>query len=69
MMPYINVDIDLSDFDTEDLVDELESRKDMFCTDSNVADKILSIYNNMTLNKDYTKELNDLIYHVLGKIV
>jgi len=68
-MPYINVDIDLSDFDTEDLLDELESREAIFSTDSIVADKILSIYNNMTLNKDYTKELNDLIYHVLGKIV
>ncbi len=68
-MPYINVDIDLSDFDTEDLLDELESREAIFSTDSNVADKILSIYNNMTLNKDYTKELNDLIYHVLGRIV
>jgi len=68
-MPYINVDIDLSDFDTEDLIDELESREAIFSTDSIVADKILSIYNNMTLNKDYTKELNDLIYHVLGKIV
>ena len=68
-MPYINVDVDLSDFDTEDLVDELERRGE---SSGDVADEfkelVKTIYQKRRTGQDYTEDLNLLIYNSIGRI-
>jgi len=65
----VEVDIDLSDFDTDDLVDELESRG-AGATDYGDGKEVLeSIYQKRRLGQDYQTELEALIYLGLGKII
>lgn len=62
----VDVDVDLADFETEDLIDELENRGHFSDFDSkNLVD---AIYQKRRLGKDYQSELDKLIYAVLGKI-
>jgi hypothetical protein len=66
----VEVDVDLGDFDTEDLLDELDSRGSLPVegdTDSKAL--LTTIYENRRLGKDYQKELDDLIWASLGKVL
>lgn len=63
----VEVDVDLRDFETNDLIDELENRGHMATTDS--KELVESIYQKRRNGQDYQSELNALIYTVLGKIV
>jgi polyhydroxyalkanoate synthesis regulator phasin len=62
----IEVDVDLTDFETEDLIDELENRGHMADTAS--KEIVEAIYQNRRQGKDFSSELDQLIYTVLGKI-
>ncbi len=66
-MPYItvntDVDIDLYDIDTEDLIDELGRRGFVH------RELIEKIWMNRRTGKGYQAELDQLIYNVLGKVV
>jgi len=62
----IEVDVDLTDFETEDLIDELENRGHM--ADTTSKEIVESIYQNRRQGKDFSSELDQLIYTVLGKI-
>jgi uncharacterized protein YpuA (DUF1002 family) len=66
------VEVNLSEFDTEDLIDELESRGLDYNTkhvDGEEMRQVLeSIYEKRKLNKDYQRDLDDLIWGVLGKM-
>jgi hypothetical protein len=67
----VEVDVDLADFDTDDLLEELEERGAL-PVDGNVnAKEILeTIYHKRRLGRrDYEQELDQLIYTGLGKIV
>jgi hypothetical protein len=70
-MTYVSVevDVDISDFDTEDLLDELERRGE---SSRDVADafKVLveTIYQKRRTDQDYTEDLNLLIYNSIGRI-
>jgi CBS domain containing-hemolysin-like protein len=67
----VEVDVDISEFDTEDLIDELESRGALQ-VDGNIDAKELveKIWLKRRLgNHNYQDELDKLIYSVLGKIV
>jgi hypothetical protein len=67
----VEVDVDISEFDTEDLIDELESRGSLQ-VDGNIDAKELveKIWLKRRLgNHNYQDELDKLIYAVLGKIV
>ena len=74
---YINVtadvEVDLSDIDTDDLIDELETRGRDYNANGVDADEMRNLLETIWLNrrtgKDYQNELNKLIYGVLGKIV
>ena len=67
---YTEVDVDLSDFDTDDLVEELESRGMGFEVASQTGTELLTaIYLKRRLGQDYQRELDDLIYLGIGKIV
>ena len=68
-----DVEVDLSDIDTDDLIDELETRGRDYNTKGVDADEMRNLLEIIWLNrrtgKDYQNELDKLIYGVLGKIV
>jgi len=65
----VEVDVELSDFDTEDLIEELESRG-LGVMDYGDGKEILeSIYQKRRLGQDYQLELETLIYLGLGRII
>ena len=67
------VEIDLSDFETDDLIEELENRGYDYNTKGVDADEMRGLLEKVWLNrrtgKDYQNELDKLIYGVLGKVV
>lgn len=65
----VDVDVELSEFDTEDLIEELESRGKIIGTKSENGELVNLIYEKRRLNQDYQQELNELIYQVTGKFV
>jgi hypothetical protein len=65
----VEVDVDLSDFDTDDLIEELESRGSGVTNYGDGKDILNAIYEKRRLGKDYQEELEQLIYLGLGKIV
>jgi hypothetical protein len=66
---YTSVDVDLSEFDTDDLIEELESRG-AGATDYGDGKEILqAIYEKRRMNKDYQQELDQLIWLGTGRIV
>jgi hypothetical protein len=67
----VEVDVDLVDFDTEDLLEELESRGSLPPeADYNAKELVEAIWLKRRLgNHNYQEELDKLIYAVLGKIV
>ena len=65
----VEVDVDLSDFDTDDLIEELESRGSATLDYGDGKEVLESIYQKRRLGKDYQTELDQLIWLGLGKIV
>lgn len=70
-MTYItvDVDVDLTDFDTEELIDELESRGEFVGDNSGNSALVTAIYEKRRLGQDYQLELDQLIYEVTGRIL
>jgi hypothetical protein len=66
-MTYITVDVDLSNFDTEDLIEELEFRGEI--PSENKDPLVTAIYEKRRLGQDYQTELDALIYEVTGRIL
>jgi hypothetical protein len=67
----VEVDVDLSDFDTDDLLDELESRGELPMEGEFDSKALLeSIWLKRRKGRtDYQTELDQLIYACLGKII
>ena len=65
----VEVDVDLGDFDTEDLVEELESRGAGSNDFGDGKDILTRIYEKRRLGQDYQDDLDELIYLGLGKII
>ena len=67
----VEVDVDLSDFDSLDLIEELENRGLLPVTGDDYAKELLeSIWLKRRLgNHDYQTELDELIYNVIGKVI
>lgn len=65
----VEVDVDLGDFDTEDLVEELESRGHGTTEFGDGREILQVIYEKRRLGKDYQTELNELIWLGLGKVL
>jgi hypothetical protein len=67
----VEVDVDLGDFDTDDLLEELESRGALPVDSQGDAKSILeSIWLKRRVGRtDYQPELDQLIYAGLGRIV
>jgi hypothetical protein len=71
MYKEVEVDVDLSDFETEDLVEELESRGELpSSTGAYESNELIQrIWQRRRNGKDYQTLLDDLIYAVTGRIV
>jgi hypothetical protein len=66
----VEVDVDLEDFDTDDLVEELQRRgKGMEVGSRTGTELLTAIYEKRRLGQDYQRELDELIYLGIGKIV
>jgi hypothetical protein len=67
----VEVDVDLSDFDTDDLLEELEDRGALPADSQGDAKDLLeSIWMKRRMGRtDYQTELDQLIYAGLGKVV
>jgi hypothetical protein len=65
----VEVDVDLSDFDTDDLIEELESRGSGVLDYGDGKEILRAIYENRRLGKEYQTELDQLIWLGLGKVV
>jgi hypothetical protein len=66
---YIDIDVDMEDFDTDDLVNELERRGAGTTEYGDGKDILQAIYEKRRLGKDYQQELDQLIWLGLGKII
>ena len=67
----VEVDVDLSDFETDDLIEELESRSALPVEGSFDSKELVEkIWLKRRMgNHDYQEELDKLIYQVLGHAV
>ncbi len=67
----VEVDIDLSDFETDDLIEELASRGEVLTTSKPYDNKELveQIWMRRRNGQDYNYPLDQLIYNVTGHII
>jgi hypothetical protein len=67
----VEVDVDLSDFETEDLLDELASRSSLPIEEDFQGKELLEKIwlKRRQGNHDYQQELDQLIYQVTGHVV
>jgi hypothetical protein len=65
----VEVDVNLSDFETDDLIEELESRGAGATDYGHGKDLLRAIYEKRRLGQDYQVELAELIYLGLGKFI
>jgi hypothetical protein len=67
---WTTVDVDLDDFDTDDLIEELTKRgKGMEVASHTGTELVTAIYQKRRLGQDYQRELGELIYLTIGKII
>ena len=64
-MTYVTVDVDLSEFDTDDLIEELESRGGISGSD----EMLNQIYELRRLGIDYDSVLDQYLYQKLGRVI
>jgi hypothetical protein len=65
----VEVDVDLSEFETDDLIEELESRGAGTTNYGDGTDFLRAIYEKRRLGQDYQADLDQLIWLGLGKFV
>jgi hypothetical protein len=69
-MPSIYVDINLDDFDDDDLIEEMEScGLNTEFSESELSQSITTIYQKRRLGQDYESDLDQLIYQAIGKVI
>jgi hypothetical protein len=65
----VEVEVDLDDFDDDELLDELERRGSGVIEYGNGTEVLQTIYEKRRLGLDYQKELDQLIWLGLGRFV
>lgn len=65
----VDVDVELTEFNTDDLIEELESRGEIVGRYSDNGELVNAIYEKRRLGQDYQTELDALIYEVTGRIL
>ena len=69
MYKEVEVDVDLSDFETDDLIEELESRGAGATDYGDGKDILMAIYEKRRLGQNYQTELEQLIWLGLGRFI
>jgi hypothetical protein len=65
----VEVDVDLDDFDDEDLIDELQRRGRGFEVNNKTPTELVDRIHQLRRNgHDYQSELDELIYVTIGRI-
>ena len=65
----VEVDVDLDDFDDQDLIDELERRGRGFDVAGQTPTELVNRIHQLRRNGgDYQRELDELIYVTIGRI-
>lgn len=65
----VEVEVDLDDFDDDELIEELERRGTGTVDYGNGTEVLQAIYQKRRLGQDYQADLDKLIWLGLGKIV
>lgn len=65
----VEVEVELDDFDTDDLIEELERRGSGVMDYGDGKEILEIIYEKRRLGKDYQLELDKLIWLGLGKVI
>jgi hypothetical protein len=65
----VEVDVELTDFDNDDLIEEVERRNLGINTDMDGRELVEKIYQLRRNGRDYQHELDQLIYNATGKFV
>ena len=68
----VEVEVDITEFDTEDLIEELEERGQYLGNSTSTYDSkelVDQIWMLRRNGRDYQQQLNELIYNVTGRIV
>ena len=68
-MAYIEVDIDLDQFDDEELMAEVAARNLGIAVPEGTHQLITTIWLKRRLGVDYDADIDALIYHVIGKVI
>lgn len=67
---WTTVDVDLDDFEDDDLIEELERRGlGMEVASANGTELLNAIWLKRRMGQDYQRELDELIYMGIGKIL
>jgi hypothetical protein len=66
---YVEVEVELEDFDTEELIDELERRGKYNATMGDTAELIDKIYHLRRQGRPYERELDEYLYQVTGRAI
>ena len=69
MYKEVEVDVDLSDFETDDLIEELESRGAGATDYGDGKDILMAIYEKRRMGQNYQQELDQLIWLGLGRVI
>ncbi len=59
----------LEDYSDNELIEELESRGRDYFVEEDVKELMTKIWYNRRLGRDYQRELDSLIYSMIGKVV
>lgn len=65
----VKVEVNLSNFDTDDLIEELQSRGDCPADYGDGKELLQAIYQKRRLAQDYQSDLDQLIWLGLGKVI
>lgn len=69
----VDVDIDLSNLDDDELLEELESRgldlNTTYVDGDRMREFLTTIWEKRRLGKNFDEELDQMIYHGLGKVI
>jgi hypothetical protein len=65
----VEVDVDMSDFDDEELIEELESRGRNIGGLTDSADLVNAIWFKRRMGQNFDRELDQLIYNATGRII
>lgn len=67
---YVSVDVDLDEFNDDDIINYLEKRGYMVINNQDERVELIeSIYLKRRLGQDYQTDLDTLIYNNIGRIV